>query len=286
MKALVWLDGRIVAHRRATIPIDDRGFLFGDAVFETLRLDGGRPRALAAHLGRLRRTLRAWHFPKLPWDLGAAIDELVRAARIEDAALRITVTRGSGATLVPPPDLVSRVLLVPRPIPPELPLLRERGVAVVRLPFGRGPGRLTAGYKTTDYLTAVAGRMAAERAGAFEALYVEPGGLISEGTTSNVFVVRRGRLCTPPLSAGCLPGVTRAFVMARARSMGLEVEEAPLPATRLARCDEAFLTGSVIEILPVTQIDGAPLGDGRPGPVTRRLATLCAAAWRRERVRR
>ncbi len=286
MKALVWLDGRIGPHRRATIPIDDRGFLFGDAVFETLRLDGGRPRALSAHLRRLRRTLRAWHFPRLPWDLAVAIDDLVRAARIEDAAVRITVSRGSGATLAPPPGLVPRVLLVPRPIPPELPLLRERGVGVVTLPFGRGPGRLTAGFKTTDYLTAVAGRMVAQRAGAFEALYVEAGGLVSEGTTSNVFVVRRGRLYTPPLSAGCLPGVTRAFIMARARHAGLEVEEAPLPAAGLARCEEAFLTGSVIEVLPVTRIDGAPVGDGRPGPVTRRLAALCANAWRRERERR
>lgn len=272
MKNLVWLDGRILPRHRALIPIDDRGLLFGDAAFEALRVYDGMLFAWPAHRRRLLRTLRLLHFPRLSLDLDTALKDLISAAAIRDAKLRLTITRGSGENLVARPDAVPRVLLVPQPIPPELASLRQSGVKAILLPFGHGERGLVAGLKTTDYLTAVQGRTLAQRANAFEGIYVEADGSISEGTTSNVFACRGKRVLTPPLAAGCLPGVTRALVLQEAKRAGLAVEERPLRAATLASCDEIFLTGTVIEILPVTRLGREKVGNGRPGKVTQQLA--------------
>lgn len=276
-RSVVWLDGRVVPASRARVSVFDRGLLYGDAAFETVRIYHGRPFRWREHRRRLATTLERLSIPFPRVDLREAIADVVDAARISEAAVRITITRGVGEGLAPPPGLEPTVLLTPRPIPPGLDEARAEGVQVIRLPFGQGRSGFTTGLKTTDYAGAVQGRILAREAGAFEAIYVEEDGSISEATTSNVFAVRRGRLVTPPVAAGCLPGITRELVLGLARKLKLSPQERSLQARELAKFDEILLTGSVIELVPVTHVDGERIGAGHPGPITQRLQ----AAYRR-----
>ncbi len=268
----VWLDGKIIRARDARLSIFDRGFLYGDAVFETVRLYGGKPFLWQRHRARLQRSLDRLGIPSPGRKLEKAIAELSSACSLRDAAIRITVTRGVGEGLIPPEGLSPTILLTARHIPEELPDQRSSGVSVIRLPFGNGGQSVVTGHKTTSYAAAVQGRIAATENGAYEAIYVEAGGRISEATTSNVFAVFGDTLHTPPLEAGCLPGITRQMVLELARKADLPVREAPIKAERLGRAAEIFLTGSVIEILPVAHLDATPVGRAAPGPITLRLA--------------
>jgi branched-subunit amino acid aminotransferase/4-amino-4-deoxychorismate lyase len=277
----VWLDGRILPAGRARVSVFDRGLLFGDAAFETLRVYAGVPFLWTQHLGRLTRTLRALSIPLPGADLRRALDALLAACGLSDAAVRITVTRGASEALLPPTTLSPTVLLTARPIAPHLGREREQGVGAILLPFGRGRSGLTAGHKTTDYASAVIGRMRAHRRGAAEAIYVAPDGTVSEATTSNLFAVRGGTLLTPPLSTGCLPGITRQTVLGLARRARMRCREISLGAATLHTMDELFLTGSVIEIMPVIRLDRRHIGQGTPGPVTRQIAALYHRAVRR-----
>ncbi|MEW6271649.1 MAG: aminotransferase class IV, partial [Thermodesulfobacteriota bacterium] len=268
---VVWLDGRLVAAARATIPASDRGFLYGDAVFETVRAYGGELFLWRQHHRRLTASLRAFAIAPPRADLRAAAHAVLRACGLADGAVRITVSRGSGEGLLPARDLRPTLLISAREVPAELSVQRERGVAVVLLPFGHGRGAVTDGHKTTAYLPAVLAKMRAAARRAFEGVYVERDGMVSEGATSNLFAVRRGRLLTPPLEEGCLPGVTRAIVLRLAADAGIASDAVPLAAASLHEMDEVFLTASTIELMPVVRVDGARVADGAPGAVTRLL---------------
>jgi branched-subunit amino acid aminotransferase/4-amino-4-deoxychorismate lyase len=219
----------------------------------------------------MRASLRHFGITRPAFDLGAAIQALAGACRLADAAVRVTVTRGVGAALVPPPGLHPTTLVTAREVEPDLEALRSRGVAAIRLPFGHGQGGVGGGHKTLDYLPAVLGATLARRRHAREGLYVEADGTISEGTTSNLFAVVDGRLHTPWLASGCLPGITRGIVLTIARRAGLAVAEGVVSGEALDRAEELFLASSVIELLPVVRLDGRKVGDGRPGALTRRL---------------
>jgi len=267
----VWLGGKVVPAGRARISVFDRGLLYGDAAFETVRIYDGRPFRWREHHGRLTSTLTRLSIPSPRVDLRHALDDVVAESRLREAAVRLTVTRGLGEGLEPEEDLEPTVFLIPRPIPPGLDEARARGVSVIRLPFGQGRFGFTTGHKTTDYAAAVQGRILARRAKAFEALYVEEDGTSSEATTSNVFTVRRGRLFTPPVADGCLPGITREIVLRLAKKIGIPTREQALPADRIDDFDEVFLTGSVIELVPVVHVDRRVIASGTPGPIVRRL---------------
>jgi len=261
---------------RAAVSIYDRGFLYGDAFFETIRFYGGRPLFWDEHLRRLAASLGRFAIPWPEHDLRRAASDLLAACALREAALRLTITRGVGEGLVPPPGIAPTCVLVARAIPSDLAAERERGWSVVRLAFGHGRGGTTSSHKNVDYLAAVAGRMRAARSHASEALFVEADGTVSEGTTSNVFTVRRGVVQTPPVAAGALPGITRAAVVRAARRAGIEIRESPLRARDLDAADEIFLTGSVIEVMPVVRLDRRRVGAGTPGDVTRAVQSLYA----------
>ncbi len=171
-------------------------------------------------------------------------------------------------------------------IPADLPEQREQGVGVLLLPFGRGHGGITDGHKTNAYLSAVLGKTRAAERRAFEGLYVERDGMVSEGTTSNVFAVRRGRLLTPPLEAGCLPGVTRQVILHLAAEDGIPYETMALQATTLHELDEVFLTASTLEVMPVVRVDRQRVATGKPGTITRLLQDRYASFVRRTLARR
>jgi len=273
----VHLDGRLIPAARARISALDRGLLYGDGLFETVRIYRGVPFALDDHLARLDNSshLLGIDLPRIDWRARVAALLQRNGLARSDGRVRITVTRGVGKLgLLPPADAVPTVLITAEELGIPVRKLQRSGVKAVLLPFGR-EGFL-AEHKTLDYLPGVLGRSLAARHHAYEGLYVTGTGRVTEGTTSNLFVVRGGRLATPPIR-GILPGVTRAHVIELAEAAGIPVAHQTLTIRSLAGIEEAFLTSSSVEVLPLVAIDDRPVGGGHVGPVTRRLQRLYQA---------
>ncbi|GAB4257312.1 MAG: branched-chain-amino-acid transaminase [Deferrisomatales bacterium] len=261
----------LVPEGRARISAFDRGFLYGEGLFETLRLYGGRPFGLRAHWARLEASAAFLGLPLPPEDPAEAVARVARANRLEDAAVRLTLTRGElprGPR--PGPGGTARLVVQVRPLPADLTERQRRGVAGCRLPWPlRARGNPLHRHKTLGYLTSIVA-LGAAPPGA-EPILENAHGQVAEGATSNVFWVRRSRLCTPHPEAGCLPGITRALVLDLARFSGMDVEEGLFDWTGLVQAEEAFLTNSVAEVVPLIAVDGRPVGTGTPGAVTRSL---------------
>lgn len=288
MPAVVNIDGRLLPPAEARISVFDRGFLYGDSVYEVVRTYGGRPYELQPHLERLGRSAGRIGL-ELPWDgprVAQEVDRTLAAAvgsdpEDRDAApwnrgermIRIVMTRGSGELGLDPALAVApaAVVIVHPLAGPPLAAYRE-GVAacVVGVPRA-APTAADPSAKTGLHLPHVLAVREARAQGAFEALLTDGVGHVTEGASSNLFVVREGGVVTPPVGAGILEGVTRGVVLRLARELGLRVEELPLPVGELARAEELFITSTVREILPVTRLGDRPVGGGRVGPVTRRL---------------
>lgn len=268
------LNDRLVPARRATISALDRGFVYGDGLFETVRTYAGRPFGLPQHLRRLARSARVFRIPfeAAPDHWRPRIRRCLRANDLltTDAAVRLTVSRGAGPLgIVPPADLRPTVMMLATPVDPRVPMAQTRGVSICFFPFRLVAGTLPS-HKTLHYLPAVLGKMIARRRGAWEAIYLGADDTVLEGTTSNVFAVERGRLITPPLH-GILPGVTRHVITTLAKRAGVPLVERPLTCRQLLAADEVLLTASTIEVLPVVRVERTRIGDGKPGPVTRTL---------------
>lgn len=282
MLSTVMIDGRIVPPEQAVVSVFDRGFLYGDSVFETLRSYQGRLFELDAHLQRLQQSAARVLIP-LPVSLEALRAELLQAVAVHGSAesyVRLTLTRGIGRTLGLDPELADeplRVVLVTALAPPA-PELYQRGIAAITFRAERpndAPG--VADAKIGNYLLAVLAMRAARAQGAAEALLEDAHGHILEGSTSNVFAVFQGTLVTPPLSAAILPGITRARALELARGR-LPVAERALTKAELTQADEVFITSSIRELLPVVRIDGRTVGPGVPGPITLDLLARFRAA--------
>ncbi|MGH7898770.1 MAG: aminotransferase class IV [Candidatus Binatia bacterium] len=279
MKRILYLNGRFVAASAASVSAEDRGLLYGDGLFETVRIYHGRPFALDRHLWRLRQAgervrmripgSRRW------WE--AILSELLRRNRLDgkDAAVRVTITRGVGGVgLLPPRRTRQTILASANRISSELGEWQRRGVAVVLLPFSPGSDAFLTGIKTTDYLTALIGKAMARERDAFEGIYCSRDGRVLEGTTTNVFVIHGKQLLAPPVESGILPGITRAQVLRIARRIGLEPHERAIRIRDLELADEAFLTASTIEIVPIATVDRKPIGLRGHHPKTDELRRL------------
>jgi branched-chain amino acid aminotransferase len=283
----VWVDGRLLPADGPHVSVFDRGFQLGDGVFETLRVRGSRPTELAEHIARLRRSAAGLGIP-LPADvaerLATGIATLLAADGLDghtgDASVRITVSRGAfrGRGLLPPDEVVEATIAIqawPVVAPPADHL--ERGLHLIASAVRRDPANPLATLKTTSRADYVFARLEARRAGADDALFLTIDDHLSEGTTANLFLVRPAsaepgtpELATPSLDCAILPGTTRSWLLAWGERIGLRVLEGRLTRGDLAAADEAFLSSSVAGILPVTRFDGNPIGDGSPGPLTRR----------------
>ena len=280
MIEIVSVNGAISPADEARISPLDRGFLYGDSVYETIRTYGGRPFLLARHLDRLRRSAEAIGLDpaRAPLDAGRAVREALERSdqgRTE-AAIRIILSRGRGGIGYDdadcgPPTLVVHVR--PCPLIPES--SRREGVDVAIVTVRRNAAEaLDPAIKSSNLLNNLLAWRAAHRQGAYEPILLGADGAIAEGASSNVFLAQDGRLFTPALEVGLLRGITRDAVINLARTDGLPVEETVLEAERLRRSDEAFLTSTLKGVLPIRRVDGWPVKDGRPGPLTRRLAAL------------
>jgi D-amino acid aminotransferase len=286
---LVWLNGRVLDARAARVSALDRGLLHGDGIYDTWRTYDGVPFATAAHLRRLAASAKRLGFPSpgTPRQWHERARRLVARNGLADAAVRLTMTRGAaGDALLPTRSGPPTLLLTVRPIPADLERQQAHGIACVLLPFPRDAAFPWGTMKLIGHVSAVVGRREALRRSASEGLYVTRDGEVTEGTTSNLFVVERGVLVTPPHQSGVLGGVTRHLVLRLARRLGLPVREEPLGAARVRRAAEVFVTASTIEVLPVVRLDGRRVGSGTPGAVTRRLQQAYRAHVQRALVRR
>jgi branched-chain amino acid aminotransferase len=262
-----WIDGRLVATADAKVSVLDHGLVVGDGVFETLRVYRGVPFAWTRHLTRLRASCDGLGL-ELPdaTALREAADAVLRANELTEARLRITVTGG-----VAPPgsgrgDGPPSAFILAFPIE-----LAAPSVDVVIAPWTRNEHGALVGLKTISYAANVRALAYAREKGASEAVFANTKGDLCEATGSNVFLVRDGALTTPPPSAGCLSGVTRALLLELSMQMGIPAEEHDVPVGALAQSDEAFLSSTTREVQPIAAVDGTRLRSVG-GPVSERLA--------------
>jgi branched-chain amino acid aminotransferase len=276
MQSSVMIDGELVPPERAQISVFDRGFLYGDSVFEALRTHDGRLALLGEHLARLERSAARVFIP-LPVSLAALREEIettVRAQGSAESYVRVVLTRGIPSALGLDPELAETpcrvVIVTPLKLPPAE--IYEQGIAAISFRIERPSDALSAASaKIGNYLASVLAMKRARAEGASEALLEDAQGNILEGSTSNVFAVLRGTLVTPPESAAILPGITRARVLEAAREANIPVELRSLSRDELGRADEICITSSIREVVPVVKLDGQAVGSGSPGPFAREL---------------
>jgi len=284
---LVYLNGELVPAGEARISVFDHGFLYGDGLFETMRAYNGRVFKLKEHLDRLENSARLMEL-NLPWNresLGLAVYAVLDANELANAYIRLTVTRGEGPVGIDP-RLCSRpnLVIMARELPPYNEQLYAEGVKIIIVNTRRNlMDACPPEIKSLNFLNNIFAKMELNRAGVTEGIMLNHRGEVTEGTVSNVFIYKDGRLLTPAPECGILPGITRATVLAIARNAGLSVAETVINTEELLAAREVFMTNSGSEIIPVVQVGETVIGDGRPGPVTRQLMDRYRQmAWDRE----
>lgn len=290
----VWMNGELIAYREANVNVFDHGLLYGDGVFEGLRSYGGRVFERIAHLKRLYDSALGIRL-KIPYDMAAlsqAMDAALEANGLmdaqRDAYVRIVVTRGVGALGLSPAKATRPNTFI---IPTKLELYPEEvytsGITTVISSVTRNsPNACPPRIKSLNYLNNLLAKLGAMHAGVDDAIFLNNQGMVAEASVANLFVVSEGELLTPPTSAGILHGVTRKTLIRLARERGYVVLEKDLVRVDLYSADEVFICGTGAEVVPVREIDGRPVGDGQPGPVTREMiATYRAHVREAEDVR-
>jgi len=274
---LVYLNGRFLPRAQACVPVMDRGFLFGDSVYEVIPVYGGYLFRLEHHLARLDNSLAGIRMANpLSHDAWRAmLRELVGQRPGADQSVYLQVTRGPADKRdhAIPDATEPTVFAMAVPLAPIDPVVAERGIAAITLEDNRW---LRCDIKATTLLANVLARQEAKEHEALEAILLRDG-LAVEGAASNLFVVSGGRLATPPKSRHLLPGITRDLVIELAQANAIDCVEKDVPVALLEKADEVWLTSSTREVMPVTRLDGRPLGDGRPGPLWRRMNDLYQA---------
>jgi branched-chain amino acid aminotransferase len=272
---VVLIDGTRVAESEARVSVFDRGFLYGDSVFEVMRTYGGRPFCEREHLERLAQSCARLHIP-----VRAGIDEWSReiartceASGLPEHYVRVMITRGTGPMGL---DLTQAqtpsTLVFALPLSPPAERVYRQGIRVALVHVGRATdGTSAVGAKTSNYLSSVLALHEVKQRGAEEAIIVGGAGEIVEGATSNVFAVRAGVLLTPPVEAGILAGITRKTVIELAADEGIEVQERQLHSQDLYTADEVFITSTVRELVPVVRVDDVVVAHGAPGLLAQRL---------------
>ena len=275
MTDLVYFGGRIVPRGSAAVSVDDRGFLFGDAVYEVLRVVRGRFIEPERHLRRLARSLHEVSIPGPDLDVLEVSADLLRRNRLMDAGATVYMQVSRGAAVrqhaFPPDGTAPTVLVTVSPFFPRSELLAN-GAAAIALPDLRWS---RCDIKSVNLLPNILAAQRAAEAGAFEAILVRDG-VVTEATRSNVFFVVQGVVRTHPAGPFILPGVTREVVLELAAEAGLAVREEGVGADELYAAEEVFLTGTTADVMPVVTVDGRVVSGGRPGPVARRLGAMLA----------
>jgi branched-chain amino acid aminotransferase len=272
---LAYVNGEILPDSQASISIFDRGFLYGDGVFETLRTYNRELFRLTDHLKRLERSARAINLPIPGLDfLREALVRTLRANQVkEDVLVRITVTRGKGSGgIVSLEPIEASVVVSLRPLPVDLPEVFTEGWQVIIAKRRRLPkSALDPGIKSLNFLNNILARAEATQVGAHEAIMLNERGFVTEGSISNVFLVYNQRLITPSESDGLLPGISRQVVMELARRKGMLVKEVSIKPELLFKAEEVFLTLTSAGIMPIVKVNDRFIANGKPGRITNEL---------------
>jgi len=274
MSEFCWLNGKLVSLAAAALHPLDRGFLFGDGLFETLRADAGKIPLAAEHLTRLRRSAEGFKLlvPYSDQELISGLRELLAANRLTDARLRLTLTRGlHDGNLGLPRPVSPTVLLIADPLAADLRERQARGISLALASLRIPRDWPLARHKTLNRLPYLLAREQAQVQGADDALLLDPQGQVAETATANLFIVQGRRLLTPPLAAPILPGITRAALIQMAAKKKLPCAEQDFLIEDVLQADEVFITGSIAEVTPVIKVERKKIGSGEPGPVSREL---------------
>lgn len=266
----VYLNGRYVPYEEAVIPVEDRSFLLADGIYEVARVYGGRPFQMEAHLNRLARSARELRMPEPDLaELDRVSRELISLNNLSEATVYIQVSRGSynpRTHAFPTGEIKPTVVVIARPFKANAEA-QQQGVKAITTPDQRWA---RCDIKSVSLLPNVLAKQKAAEAGAYEAIFVRDGYAI-EGSSSNFMAVLDGEIRTYPQCNYILGGITRDVVLDLARQLGYAVREEGIPVDALSRCSEMWVTSTTSEIMPIVEIDGQVVGEGRPGPVARRL---------------
>ena len=271
----IYIDGKYYDEKNAKVSVFDHGLLYGDGIFEGIRAYNGRVFRLREHIDRLFDSAKAilLEIPISHAAMMKAVVDTCRKNKLRDGYIRLIVTRGKGTLGLNPnrckaPSIIviaDKIQLYPQE-------LYERGMAIVTVATTRNlSNAVNPAIKSLNYLNNILAKIEANNAGVEEAIMLNSEGFVAECTGDNIFILKGGRMMTPPLSAGALYGITRGVVMDMARESSIPVSEPNLTRYDLFVADECFLTGTGAELIPVTKIDGRVIGTGKPGPVTRSL---------------
>ena len=271
----VYIDGKYYDEKNAKVSVFDHGLLYGDGIFEGIRAYNGRVFKLKEHIDRLFCSAKAilLEIPMSHAEITKAVVDTCRRNKLRDGYIRLVVTRGIG-TLGLNPNRCKRpsVIVIADKIQLYPKEMYEQGMAIVTVPTTRNlHNAVNPAIKSLNYLNNILAKIEANIAGVEEAIMLNSDGYVAECTGDNIFILKGGRMFTPPLSAGALYGITRGVVMEMAREAGIEVSEPNLTRYDMFNADECFLTGTGAELIPVTKIDGRVIGTGKPGVITKSL---------------
>jgi branched-chain amino acid aminotransferase len=271
----IYINGALFDKEDAKISVYDHGLLYGDGVFEGIRSYGGKVFRLDEHLDRLWNSAKAiiLDIPMGKAEMAKAIQDTLEVNKIKDGYIRVVVTRGAGSLGLDPSRCSDpQVIIITDHISLYPAELYERGLEIITVSTVRNhPAALNPRIKSLNYLNNILAKIEGVQAGCIEALMLNCKGEVAECTGDNIFIVRQGRLLTPPLDACILEGITRDVVIDLARQAGIVVLETPLTKHDVYIADECFLTGTAAEVVPVVKVDSRMIGSGVPGPVTRDL---------------
>jgi branched-chain amino acid aminotransferase len=271
----VYINGKMIDKDDAKVSVYDHGLLYGDGVFEGIRVYGGKVFRLPEHIDRLYDSARHLYLeiPLTREQMAQAVLDTVQANAKKDGYIRLVVTRGAGGLgLDPRKTSDPQVIIIVDDISMYPPELYENGLEIITASTIRNHhNALNPRVKSLNYLNNILAKMEAIRAGCLEAIMLNHNGEVAECTGDNLFLVKKGVLRTPPIDAGILEGVTRNAVMELARAANIVVQEITLTRHDVYAADECFLTGTAAEVIPVVKCDGRPIGTGKPGSITRKL---------------
>lgn len=275
MSLQVYINGKFFAKEDAKVSVYDHGLLYGDGIFEGIRCYSGKVFRMEEHLERLYQSARAimLEIPIAPEKLAEDIYETLRRNNFVDAYIRLVVTRGAGSLgLDPFKTSDPQVIIITDKIALYPPEYYEKGLELITAATIRNhPAALSPRIKSLNYLNNIMAKMEGLQAGCVEALMLNHKGELAECTGDNIFLVRQGRLQTPPIDAGILEGITRNAVIELADQLGIPCDQVPLTRHDVFIADECFLTGTAAEVIPVVKLDKRPIGGGKVGPITLQL---------------
>jgi branched-chain amino acid aminotransferase len=283
MATQVWINGQFYDKHDAKISVYDHGLLYGDGIFEGIRVYGGKVFKHAEHVARLYESAQAiaLTIPLTPAEVTKAVEDTVAKNAKVDGYIRLIVTRGAGTLGLDPRKCEPVVIVIVDDISLYPKELYENGLEIITSSYTRPhQNALSPRVKSLNYLNNILAKIEAIRAGCLEAIMLNQAGEVAECTGDNIFVIKGGVLKTPPPEAGILQGITRDFVLELAAKVGIPARECALTRHDVYIADEVFLTGTAAEVIAVTKVDGRVIGGGKQGPLTKKLRDAFTAAIR------